>query len=240
MLLERAAQLRASLTEHQALMAAGKQGQVYQSRSHQLTPLAEALARAKRDWTAIRSAGLDVENPSPKPGLKAQIADILLRFQADPDVLAAPDEKFRFEFLPGITKATEELDARSAAAWSAHVASRAQFPTDAILRALDAVPSYRSSVLRIREAANEVQKLRSNVPGAADLRGAMGRLNEAVTKKDAALAAMQGDDLPNEVQVFLRKTGQGGAELRDLTPTVLSWLDDRGLAGAFRVTPDRT
>lgn len=240
MLLERAAQLRASLTEHRALMAAGQKGQVYQSRARQLTPLAEALARAKRDWTAIRAAGLEVDDPDPKPGLKTQTAEILLRFQADRDVLAEPDEKFRFEFLPGIAKATEDLDARSAAAWSAHLSSRAQFPTDAILRALEAVPSYRSSVLRIREAANEVQKLRSKVPGAADLSGALGRLNEAIQKKDAALAAMQGDDLPNEVQVFLRKTGQGGAELRDLTPTVLSWLNDRGLAGAFRITPDRT
>jgi hypothetical protein len=240
MLLERAAQLRASLAEHRALVAAGQQGQVYQSRARQLTPLAEALARAKRDWTAIRGAGLDVEDPIPKPGLKAQTADILLRFQADRDVLATPDDKFRFEFLPGITKATEDLDARTAAAWSAHVASHAQFPTDAILRALEAVPSYRSSVVRIREAASEVQKLRSNVPVAADLSGTLSRLNEAIRKKDAALAAMQGDDLPNEVQAFLRKTGQGGAELKDLTPTVLTWINDSGLAGAFRITPDRT
>lgn len=240
MLLERAAQLRANLTEHRQLLAAGQQGQVYQSRARQLTPLAEALARAKRNWTAIRSAGLDVEDPNPKPGLKAQAAEILARFQADRDIFAKPDEKFRHEFLPGITKATEDLDARSAAAWSAHVSLRAQFPTDSILRALEAVPSYRISVFRIREAANEVQKLRSKVPGAADLSDALGRLNEAIQRKDAALAAMEGDDLPNEVQVFLRKTGQGGAELRDLTPTVLSWLSDRSLVGAFRITPNRT
>lgn len=240
MLLERAALLRASLLEHRALLAAGQQGQVYQSRARQLTPLAEALARAKRDWTAIRGAGLDIEDPIPKPGLKAQTADILQRFRVDHDVLAAPDDKFRFEFLPGITKATEDFDARSAAAWTAHVTAQAQFPTDAILRALEAVPSYRSSVHRIREAASEVQKLRLTVPGAADLSGAVGRLNDAIQKKDAALAAMQGDDLPSEVQVFLRKTGQGGAELSDLTPKVLSWLDERGLASAFRITPDRT
>ena len=40
---------------------------------------------------------------------------------------------------------------------------------------------------------------------------------------------MKGDDLPADVLTFLRKTGQGGAALSDLSAPVRTWLEARKL-----------
>lgn len=239
MLLDRAAKLQAALASYQTLKAAGQQGQVYQTRARQLTPLADGLARAKQDWKAALDAGLAPGTPSPTPGLKAQAAELLRRFREDPNVLAEPDDQFRFQFTLGLKNAAEELDRLATDAWSAHLNTKAQFPADAVLRALEQISAYRPSVQKIRDAASEVKKLKDNRPAAAELNRALIQLNVAIRKKDDALAAMQGDDLPSEVQAFLRKTGQGGAEISDLTTAVLTWLNDRGLAGTFRIVPSR-
>jgi hypothetical protein len=239
MLLDRAAKLQAALASHQTLKAAGQQGEVYQTRARQLKPLADDLARAKQDWKAAVDSGLAPGTPSPKPGLKAYAAELLRRFREDPNVLAEPDEEFRFQFTPGLKNAAEEFGKLATEAWSARLNAQAQFPADAVLRALEQIPAYRSSVQRIRDAASEVQRLKDNRPPAAELNRALAQLDAAIRKKDDALVAMQGDDLPAEVQAFLRKTGQGGAEISDLTTGVLTWLNDRGLAGTFRIVPSR-
>ncbi len=238
-LLDRAAKLQAALASHQTLKAAGQQGDVYQTRARQLKPLADGLVRAKQDWRAAADAGLAPGRPSPTPGLKAHAAELLQRFRDDPNVLAEPDDQFRFQFTPGLKNAAEELDKLVSDAWSARLNAQAQFPADAVLRALEQIPAYRSSVQRIRDAANEVQKLKDNRPPATEFGRALTQLAAAVSKKDDALTAIQGDDLPPEVQAFLRKTGQGGAEISDLTTGVLTWLNERGLAGTFRIVPSR-
>lgn len=239
MLIDRAAKLQAALASHQTLKAAGQLGDIYQTRARQLKPLADGLARAKQDWKAAADAGLAPGNPSPTPGLKAQAAELLRRFREDPNVLAEPDDQFRFQFTPGLKNAAEELDRLVIDAWSARLNAEVQFPADAVLRALEQIPAYRSSVQRIRDAAGEVQRLRDNRPPADEFSRALAQVDAAIRKKDDALAAIQGDDLPAEVQSFLRKTGQGGAEISDLTTCVLTWLNDRGLAGTFRIVPSR-
>lgn len=240
MLLDRAAKLQAALTTHRTLTAAGQQEQVYQTRARQLTPLADGLARARRNWEALGEAGLAPGTPPPTPNLKAQAEDLLRRIQEDPNVLAAPDDQFRFQFTPGLKNIVEEYDTLASAAWSAYVNAKAQFPTEPVLRALEAIPAYISSAQKVREAGSLVKKLSSSTPAAAELGHALIQLDDAIRKKDDALAAMQGDDLPAEVQVFLRKTGQGGAEITDLTSVVLTWLNSRGLVGTFRIVPGRT
>ena len=99
------------------------------------------------------------------------------------------------------------------------------------------VPSYRPSVQRIREAAAAFQNLRDRPPAAADLPASLALADAARRKKDDALAAMQGDDLPADVLTFLRKTGQGGAALSDLSAPVRTWLQSRELSSAFRIVP---
>ncbi|WP_119461080.1 hypothetical protein [Rhodospirillaceae bacterium SYSU D60014] len=237
MLLERAEFLKAALAKHLALKAAGQQGQVYRSRASQLTPLAESLARAHRDWTAMHAAGLVSTPVEAKPGLRSHAEDLLARFKANRSVLAEADEKFRFQFTPGVRNAIEEFEKGAREAWSAHMGARADFPGDDVLTALHAIPSYRPQVQRIREAAGEFQKLRDRTPTAAELPTALAQADAARRKKDDALAAMQGDDLPPEVLTFLRKTGQGGAALSDLSAPVRIWLEARKLSSAFRIVP---
>jgi hypothetical protein len=240
MLLEEAAQLCAALAQHQALKAAGQQEKVFRSRASQLTPLAEELSRAQRDWTALDEAGLPVGRPTAKPGLRARAEEILERFRTDRSVLAAADDTFRFEFTPAVRKAAEELDAQGSLAWAEYMAARGDFPGEEVLAALAAIPSYATQVQRIREAANDFRRLAERPPAAADVASALAQVEVALRKKDDALAAMKGDDLPPEVLTFLRKTGQGGAALSDLTDVVRTWLNARGLAAAFRITPSRT
>jgi hypothetical protein len=240
MLLEEAAKLRAALAQHQALKAAGQQEKVFRTRATQLTPLAEGLARAQRDWMALRNAGLPVGRPAPKPGLRARAEELLERFQTERSVLAAPDETFRFEFTPGVRKAAEELEAQSSEGWTAYMAVGGGFPGEEVLTALAAIPNYAMQVQRIREAANDFRRLAELPPAAAEVSSALAQVEAARRKKDDALAAMRGDDLSAEVLTFLRKTGQGGAALSDLTDGVRTWLNARGLTSAFRIIPSRT
>jgi len=240
MLLEDAATLRAELAQHLALKEAGQQATVFRTRASQLTPLAEALSRARRDWAALRQAGLPVKSPDPKPGLRSHAEDLLARFRVDRSVLAAADETFRFQFAPAVRKAAEELDAEASEAWSAYMAARGGFPGEEVLTALAAIPSYATQVQRIRDAANDFRRLAERPPADADVAGVLAQVETAGRKKDDALAALKGDDLPAEVLTFLRKTGQGGAALSDLTDVVRTWLDARGLAGAFRIRPSST
>jgi hypothetical protein len=239
MLLEDAAKLRAELARHLALKEAGQQAAVFRTRASQLTPLAEALSRAQRDWAALRQAGLPVSSPDPKPGLRSRAEDLLARFRVDRSVLAAADEAFRFEFTPAVRKAAEELDAHASVAWSTYMAAGGGFPGGEVLSALATIPSYATQVQRIRDAANDFRRLAERPPSAADLAGVLGQVEGARRKKDDALAAMKGDDLPAEVLTFLRKTGLGGAALTDLSDLVRAWLEARGLTGAFRITPSR-
>lgn len=240
MLLDDAAKLRADLAQHLLMKAAGQQGAVFRTRATQLAPLADRLSRAQRDWAALRKAGLSVSLPAPKPGLRARAEDLLDRFRGDRSILAKADETFRFEFTPAVRKAAEELDVKASEAWSAYMAPRADFPGEDVLTALAAIPSYATQVQRIREAADDFRRLAKRPPAAADVASALAEVEAARRKKDDALAAMKGADLPAEVLTFLRKTGQGGAALSDLTDSVRTWLDTRGLAGAFRITPSRT
>jgi len=237
MLLERAARLNAALAKHLELKTAGQQGQVYSTRARQLKPLAETLSRSQRDWMAMRGAGLISAPIDAKPGLRSQAQDLLGRFKADPSVLAEADDTFRFQFTSGVTNAATEFDVAAREAWAAHMATRADFPRDDVLNALDAIPGYRASVQRIRAAAATFQKLRNRTPVATELSTAIAQAEAARQDKDDGLAAMQGDDLPAEVLSFLRKTGQGGASLADLSAQVQSWLEARKLSNAFRIVP---
>lgn len=240
MLLDDSAKLRAALVQHLALKDAGQQATAFRSRATQLTPLAEGLSRAQRDWSALREAGLPVSPPQPKSGLRSRAQDLLARFRADRSTLLAADEKLRFEFRPAVRKAAEELDALTSEAWMTYMARRGDFPGDQILTALAAIPTYATHVQRIREAASDFHQLTERPPAAADVESALARVEAARRKKDDALAAMKGDDLPPEVLTFLRKTGQGGAALSDLTEMVGEWLKARGLVSAFRIVPSRT
>jgi hypothetical protein len=237
MLLEDAANLRAALAQHQALKAVGLQEKVFRTRASQLTPLAEGLSRAQRDWTALAKAGLPVSRSAPKPALRARAEELLERFRVDRSVLAAADETFRFEFTSGVRNAAEELEAEASKAWASYMAEGGGFPSEEVLTALAAIPSYAKQVQRIREAAGDFRRLAQHPPAAADVADALAQVDGARRKKDDALSAMKSDDLPAEVLIFLRKTGQGGAALSDLTDVVRRWLDARGLVGAFRITP---
>jgi hypothetical protein len=240
MLLDDAAALRAQLANHEALKEARKQSQVYRSRAQQFAPLAQGLSTARSDWEGLRDAGVRIDAPEPKPGLRARASEILERFQADRSSLAAADDALRFQFVTAVRNAAEDFAACTSDAWGAHVADHADFPSDDVLSALAAIPSYAAPVQRIREAAADVRRLLERPPAVAQVATALAQLEAAGKKKDQALAAMQGDDLPAEVLAFLRKTGQGGAALSEFTDAVRKWLTDRNLMSAFRIVPSRT
>jgi hypothetical protein len=185
-------------------------------------------------------AGLSVAPADPKPGLRARANELLERFRADRTSLEAADETFRFEFRPAIQKAIAELKDSTARAWSDYMATHADFPADNVLSALEAIPAYAPQVQRIRQAADTHRRLNEHPPRAADLAAVMAQVQSAVRIKNDALAALKSDDLPEEVLMFLRKTGQGGAALTDFTETVRAWLTSRGLVGAFRIVSART
>lgn len=237
MLLERAETLAAALRKHLELKAASQQEKVYRTRAGQLKPLADGLLRAQQDWAEMRTAGLVKAGPEVSPSLRAHAEALLARAKADRSVLAEADDAFRFKFETGVRKATGELTAACQAGWAAHTAARADFPAEDVLAALDAIAGYRPQVHRIRDAARDFRKLRESTPAAAELVSALAQVDAAGQQKDEALAAMQGDDLPPAVLNFLRKTGQGGAALSDLSSPVAAWLEARDLSGAFRIVP---
>lgn len=246
MLLERASLLKAALAKHLEVKTASQQAEVYRARARQLTPLAETLSQAHRDWAAIRTAGLISTPIEAKPSLRSHADDLLGRFKADRSALAEADETFRFQFVPGVRKAAEEFSGAAREAWTAHMAACDDFPSDDMLTALGAIPSYRPAVQRIREAAVTFYKLRDRTPSAADLPASLAQAAAARQQKDEALASVQGDEgpadnkepaVPPEVQSFLRKTNQGGAPLSDLSSFVWTWLEERNLLRAFRIVP---
>lgn len=235
MLLDQAVQLKARLATHLDLKAAGKQEQVFRTRAGQLAPIADALSQKHRDWLALRAAGLVSKPVAAKPQLRSVAKDLLERFKVDRAVLAEADDKIRFQLVAGVKSAADEFEADAREAWEAHMTARADFPNETILTALDAISTYRAAVKRIREASAEFERLRAQTPSAADLSSVLARVEAVRASKDEALAAMQGTDLPADVLAFLRKTGQGGAALSDLTPGVRAWLESRNLLDAFRI-----
>lgn len=235
MLLDRARELQTELRQHLDLKAAAAEAAVYKSRAAQFLPLAEGVVRARANYIALRNAGIPVAQVDAKQGLRSQARDLLDRFKADRTALAHADSTVRFEFMPGVQKATKDLEGAARTAWLEHTNIGAEFPTEDVLQALNTIPAYRTSVQAVRRAVERLNRLRVAVPSAADVTKALTELEDTRTEKDNALAAMQGSDLPAEVLVFLKKTGQGGAVLSDLTEPVQAWLISRGLMGAFRI-----
>lgn len=234
MLLDRAAALHDKVRRFQALKSDALEAQSYANRAKQFRGPAERIEASAMIWKAFQAAGVaipfnlelarDLANKSNE--LRAQLA-------ADPASLQDPDSSLKYQFANRIIPVADAVNKAAGEAWRAWVDETAKLTSDDVLNALGTIPQLQPSVSAIRKHRLSLAALRQTTP--TDVAAAQMQVRTIVTAHDKAWTELTAEGLPPSVMAFIRACAGEGASLSMLDGEVRAWLEQRGLAGAFRI-----
>lgn len=236
MLLDQTDALAERITNYQQLKAQARHAQAFETRAAQLHKVASGLANAVEAMKALKAVGVPIAfKMAAKDQTRARTAQLQQGFAKDPAFVDDPGFDLRFDYSQPLAGVADTVRAATFEAWQKHVAARRERVSADILKALSAVPQYRSIVATVQRCQTQIDQLVSVLPD--NILAADKQLSELSDEQREAWQKLTGGELPNEVVLFLRASMGEGAELRLLTAEVLDWLKSRGLDSAFRIKP---
>ena len=211
--------------------AAGDQlARGFQTRAHELEPVAEAYAKLAKKTSTLRKNRIAVTLPDKVPGLAHAATKALEAFEQDNTSVIEIPSDLRRTFWDQAGDVSVRIDTALQVAWREHVQAAMPRVDRLLFEALPTVTSaHRQELAAITTAA---MQLASAVPeddeGVANLGLLVDRMNRLIVAVDI-------DGLPVEVRSFIRAIAQGTATLDLVTPAVASWLKAQGLTSKVRL-----
>jgi hypothetical protein len=234
MLLDRAADLTAKITQYQKLKGTADESKQFQTRASQFASVADRIAGVRERLHKLAAAGVAITfEPSDGASYAAKAKALRVVLQANPAAINDPPFDLKHEFVDRLGGIAAAADQAVKEAWGAYVAKHVAVGSDDVLSALAAVPQFRASVSRIRRCRADIAALGGSVP--SDPNAAVARMDSLRKDHDAAWSELSAEDMPPNILHFIRAATGEGAPLKALTPEVQTWLAERNLLTAFRI-----
>lgn len=238
MLLDQANTLVERITRYQTLKEQARHAQTFETRANQLKKSASDLSANVATMKALYGANIAVDFKfSSKDQVKARTQELREGFGSNPAFVDNPGFDLRFEYVAPLSGLADNIKEAAIKAWQKYVVERREQVSPEILSALRAVPEYRPIVATVQHCQEKIEGLTSSIP--VDVSKALQQLASLTETQREAWLKLTGGELPNSVISFLRSSMGEGAELRQLTPEVVDWLQTRSLESAFRIKPRR-
>lgn len=238
MLLDQANALIEQITRYHTLKEQAQNAQVFETRAGQFSKSASDLRVAVAVMKALNNASIPVDfKLSIKDQTKARTQKLQEGFTNNPAFVDNPGFDLRFEYVTPLGGLARSINEAALKAWQRHIAERREQVSIEILSTLRAVPAYRPIIATVQLCQEQIERLSRSLP--SDVSNALHELASLIEKQREAWLKLTGGDLPKSVIIFLRASMGEGAELRQLTPEVIDWLEIRNLESAFRIKPRR-
>jgi len=238
MLLDQANALVEQITRYQTLKEQARHAQIFETRAGQLKKSASDLSAAVAAMRALNDASIPVDfKLSSKDQTKVRTQELQEGFASNPAFVDNPGFDLRFEYATPLSGLAHSINEAALKAWQKHIAERREQVSLEILSTLRAVPEYRPIVATVERCQEQIEGLAGSLP--SDVSNALQQLASLTEKQRDAWLQLTGGELPKSVITFLRASMGEGAELRQLTPEVIDWLEARSLESAFRIKPRR-
>lgn len=125
-----------------------------------------------------------------------------------------------------------ELDEHITREWRAYT-ERSRHANTQVLDVLSGIPAYAQTVQKVRGLTARLEQRRNSRPTSEE---DFQKFDELVRQVDAAWSELGSDEVPPDVERFLRAAGgREGAPLDLLTDDVKEWLETRKIASSFRI-----
>lgn len=234
MLLDRATDLGAKITQYHKLKGAADEAEQFETRANQFGTISERIARTRSALGKLADAGVAINFvPSDGLGYAAKAKALRAAIQVNPAAINDPPFDLKNEFTDRLTAIASAAEKAMTDAWKAYVAKRADLGSNDVLSALAEVPQLRASVTKIRQCRSNIAALANSQP--SDPQATVGRLDDLVADHDAAWAELSADDIPPSVISFIRAAANEGAQLTTYSDEVRTWLNSRNLLNSFRI-----
>lgn len=234
MLLERAAALEDKVKRFQALKSDALEAQAYANRAKQFRGPAERIEASATTWKALKTAGVPIAfSLDLARDLAFKADELRVQLATDPASLQDPDSSLKYQFEKRIVSIADAVNTAAGEAWRAWVDETAKLTSDDVLNALGTIPQLQPSVNAIRKNRLSLAALRQSTP--ADVAAAQIQVRTIVAAHNKAWTELTAEGLPPSVMAFIRACAGEGASLSMLDGEVGAWLEQRGLAGAFRI-----
>jgi len=199
-------------------------------RKMRLRDAVKELGGALSTWNLLRKAGIiRSEQPKSLAGTLRQLDKV--RNNANDDRLSLLNNDVPVT-LKNLRSLKEELALESQRLWQEHLDRLRPPLPNALLDVLGKQPAWVARVKQWRGLTKDYVRLRAAQQITLQLVDEAKVLDLSYTELRQAMAQL---DLPEPVQVFLERTGDGRASLADLTPEVIEWLRRHELLTAFSI-----
>lgn len=206
---------------------------------------ASALSEATRAINPLASLApvfargrLEVNLPTALvTSLREQAADILERFEANPESITEADAGLKGSFWdPLATLTSQRLRPAFIGTWHRHVDATIPPMDPALIAHLKVIPSLTRKVERIESLTDDAQLLRQALPTNADTFSQLATVGASLNESLHELFGTASGAVPPEVLAFLEQaSAPGGATIEFLTPEVRDWLTSRDLLASLRL-----
>lgn len=234
MLLDRATDLAAKITEYHKLKGAADEAEQFETRAIQFGTISERIARTRLALEKLADAGVGINFvPSDRLGYAAKAKTLRAAIHDNPAAINDPPFDLKNEFTDRLTAIASAAEKAMTEAWKAYVAKRADLGSNDVLIALAELPQFRASVTKIRQCRSNIATLANSLP--SDPQATVGRLDALVADHSAAWVELSAEDIPSSVISFIRAAASEGALLTAYTDEVRTYLERHNLLTAFRI-----
>lgn len=228
-LVERSRLFAASAAELDSLRKAASLVTAVGTRANQFETALGKLRVVAGQLNLLREQGVSVNvDISPTAGFCHHLATLREAIADDPAAATVPD--ISVKTLSPLSAFTNSLAAASQSAWAAHVESRVPSVRSDLLQVLGRIPTLKARVEQFRTLLSAAQARGASIPTDA---GEVSAFEKAVTDCHAAWAALDANEVPAGVVVFIQQATSMGASLDRLTDEVSAWLSEHKLQDSF-------
>jgi hypothetical protein len=228
-LIERSKAFTASATDLDGLRQAALLVTAVSSRAVQFENALAKLRVAAGQLRLLREQGVSVvADIGTAAGFSHHLNTLRAALSTDPS--AATVSEVNVRTLSPLAAFTSNLASACQSAWGAHVAKRLPGVRNDVLQVLGRVPPLKPRVDQFRALLTQAQSRAASVPSSAH---EVSVFEQTATACHAAWAALDANEIPAGVLVFIQQTTSGGASLDRLTDEVIAWLAEHQLKDSF-------
>lgn len=234
MLTERVRLLTAEMDNLAILKEAAAEAARFETRVKQLEkPLTEiGTLGTTHQILRLRSVKIELDEEY-VAALQSNLEKVAEDFKDNPKTILQPDQGLRSRFWIPLEQFPDHLNRSLLNAWKLYVNGKAPRIAEDILLVLGNVPAFREQVRTIGDLLSRISVLGSTLPKTAE---AFDQVEMLTIKLTATWRNLQGDGIPRDVLEFIKKAADGTATYKDLSDSILTWLQSRNLLGMLRIT----
>lgn len=234
MIIERSRKVIELLRYKQQLKENVERSAAFTARVEEISGSIGELSPKVRAVKVLRKRGMS------GPDASSHVAPLLQRIDAmrekydeDPSWIIDSDRFNPNPFRGNLRGLQSALDTHISQSWVRYTAERMPPISDELLNLFGMISDFAPTVQKVRDLLAKIKARRDKkLPDEADFDS----FDRLVSDVEEAWAEMRSDKLPQSVMTFLRSSaGRDGAPLEVLTGEVMDWLNERGIAGSFRI-----